>query len=431
MNDDLGKRVLPTLAEMVAMGHELDKDDSIQESSTDISEETRTIVTLIHGTWAPRSAWTLKGSWLRCFLANKLPGPIAFQIFDWGGRNRHGDRVHFARLLAAKITENSTACPRARHYLICHSHGGNVALYALRQSGLAELVSGIVCLNTPFTAPLRRNVSQLFSTVSGMAVGYVLLTLTLLTAPLSLRLMTNGILNFFLLLVPVLVLGVLLKWIARATLDILGTALSAFKDWVIRRREDLILGLALPVNSKVPVLCIRNAGDEVGFAFDSLGGLVNFPFLFFHRAALVALVLLLGVLSATQDWPMPVVPFHSLGYSFIGQYFSFLGHLYSGLLAGIVYTLALVCIAALLIGLLAQLLNFLPRGVKLDHIVDAVVVKLTYSDVPLGTSDATFIDGEATEHWLSHSSAYNNENLLQKVVEWIEEKNRKATIRTL
>lgn len=40
--------------------------------------------------------------------------------------------------------------PRAPHFVIAHSHGGNVALYALRDEGLKDRTTGVACLATPF-----------------------------------------------------------------------------------------------------------------------------------------------------------------------------------------------------------------------------------------------------------------------------------------
>lgn len=51
----------------------------------------------------------------------------------------------------AQFLLNLPRSDRASTYLICHSHGGNVALMAMLQSpNLRRVVAGIVCLSTPF-----------------------------------------------------------------------------------------------------------------------------------------------------------------------------------------------------------------------------------------------------------------------------------------
>jgi hypothetical protein len=47
--------------------------------------------------------------------------------------------------------------PNARHYVVAHSHGGNVAFQALGDPVLNERIRGLVCLSTPFLTVVRRD----------------------------------------------------------------------------------------------------------------------------------------------------------------------------------------------------------------------------------------------------------------------------------
>jgi len=82
--------------------------------------------------------------------------------FPWSGANRNSDRIEAGKRLAAALKENLASYPDAAHFVIAHSHGGNLALYALNDPRLQQGLSGIICMNTPFISATRRDAEQLF-----------------------------------------------------------------------------------------------------------------------------------------------------------------------------------------------------------------------------------------------------------------------------
>jgi len=50
-----------------------------------------------------------------------------------------------------------TRWPDARHFVIGHSHGGNIAFQAMREKAVAARMAGVVCLSTPFLWASPRN----------------------------------------------------------------------------------------------------------------------------------------------------------------------------------------------------------------------------------------------------------------------------------
>jgi len=115
--------------------------------------------TLLHGTWAPGAAWTQPGSALAEGLRRRFGADTRIEALGWKGWNRVGARHRGALALAAHLRQLNLA-PDQRHFVIAHSHGGNVALYAMRDEQAAARVSGIVTLATPFLLASRRRFSD-------------------------------------------------------------------------------------------------------------------------------------------------------------------------------------------------------------------------------------------------------------------------------
>ncbi len=72
--------------------------------------------------------------------------------------------------------------PHSAHYVIAHSHGGNVAMLAARDGSIASRLAGVVCISTPFLIVAPRALGRgprLF-----LAMGVALLGAFLLSAAL-------------------------------------------------------------------------------------------------------------------------------------------------------------------------------------------------------------------------------------------------------
>lgn len=114
------------------------------------------VVTLVHGTWARNAPWIRPDSaFLRHFVTS-LPN-VHVEPFLWSGSNSHRARCQAAIELRRHIAICVQKYPAQDHFIVAHSHGGNVALYALRDSQTAVHVRGVACLSTPFLHCRRRN----------------------------------------------------------------------------------------------------------------------------------------------------------------------------------------------------------------------------------------------------------------------------------
>ena len=108
------------------------------------------VITLVHGTWARRAPWTAAGSPLRQTLSDAALGRVVFDPFAWSGRNSLATRRRAVQALVDRMQASIARWPEARHYLVGHSHGGNIAFQALAHPVVGERVAGVICLSTPF-----------------------------------------------------------------------------------------------------------------------------------------------------------------------------------------------------------------------------------------------------------------------------------------
>ena len=99
------------------------------------------VITLVHGTWADTRGWVAPGSVLRRELDARL-GPVVFREFPWSSAHTHAARTEAGVRLAQFVRGGHAQYPEARHFIIGHSHGGIVALYAMRDAAADQVVSG-------------------------------------------------------------------------------------------------------------------------------------------------------------------------------------------------------------------------------------------------------------------------------------------------
>src|SRR5690242_18299762 len=87
------------------------------------------VVTLVPGTWAGKAAWIRADS-----LLSKALTRAGCQVvpFGWSHSNCYRARTRAALRLAEQIQGQIKENPGARQWIVAHSHGGNIALHAVR-----------------------------------------------------------------------------------------------------------------------------------------------------------------------------------------------------------------------------------------------------------------------------------------------------------
>jgi hypothetical protein len=146
------------------------------------------VVTLVHGTWADTKGWVARGSFLRRELERGLRS-VAFRRFSWTGANTHAARIAGGARLALFIRDGHAQYPDAKHFVIAHSHGGNVALYAMRDSAARDAIDGIVTLATPFIQTRRRVLHRHVD-----VIAWLILAVAIVSVFVALQALTLGFL---------------------------------------------------------------------------------------------------------------------------------------------------------------------------------------------------------------------------------------------
>jgi pimeloyl-ACP methyl ester carboxylesterase len=232
---------------------------------TSASSERPVICVLIHGTWARGAKWTQEDSELWQSLSELKVDPENVIRFSWTGKNSSAARLRAATQLAAELQSSMEKRPTAAHYLIAHSHGGMVALYALRDQDLSRRIAGVVFLGTPFIR-CRPRWLRLFT--SSLSLAFLCTAILIPCSELFLISVRGSLTHH-----DVVGGNSLLRcfpWISTGALTFLGMiwAVAIARDPIIAilRKQQAkaahMHDLTFPSRLDTPVLCIRVIGDE-------------------------------------------------------------------------------------------------------------------------------------------------------------------------
>jgi len=236
------------------------------------------VITLIHGTFAPGAGWANEeDSALRKALLAAFPDQVECRSFNWSGKNSHEARLMAAADFAAHQKTVSVSDAGIPHFVISHSHGGNVALYALMVHDYSP--AGIITMGTPFitceprnlksSGSLLRFASFVYSTAIVLFVG-VLLVFPL--EPLLKRFFCGGLAH------GTRLAGDRLCFLRRRGLRVLSLPEFPETDGLGgRQQERIVTRLKLPAHP-VPMLCIHVAGDEAGWWLKATRDLAELPY---------------------------------------------------------------------------------------------------------------------------------------------------------
>jgi len=140
----------------------------------------RLVVTTVHGTYAKHATWVESKSTLGQALIQRFGAGVVVRPCRWSGANNAAARAEGRDLLRTHLGDVLNEYKQAHHYIIAHSHGGNVALYALCDKALRDKIAGVACLATPFILSRPRVLGGQDVTVHVAAAAVLLLLLVFL-----------------------------------------------------------------------------------------------------------------------------------------------------------------------------------------------------------------------------------------------------------
>ena len=373
-------------------------------------------VILVHGTFAKEAEWTQPGSALFKYLAERLPASIS--SYQWSGGNSYKARNSASKELAKRILEDSEARPEAIRVLIAHSHGGNVAIGALRELGKIKLVDGLVCLGTPFLFAKERRQGNLAPFLN-------ILLWIILVAPflvLFLYAMFYMIISLFLIektgwevfsisLAGVVLSGLMLFSIPKRWVNII-------KKFVQKKSEKTKSLLSWPAHPVPELLNVQVSFDEARILLRIFAALAEIPRLIWEWAAgsyakLSGLIifgsfLIVGLLSAvnieSSDAWLLGLPLMAL------------------------FVLGITSIILFPFAYIAPLIRSHPAAFGWEGLLSHLTLKFETTDTPgelwSGVTQDVWVSLPKKVAVLRHSGMYEDEQTIQKIGAFISELNR-------
>ncbi|MBU0964910.1 MAG: hypothetical protein KKA54_00890 [Proteobacteria bacterium] len=226
-------------------------------------------VTLIHGTYAKDAEWTHLNSPLANALRMRFGDKVKIEPAPpWSGLNNVTARKKAKEELINHLHKlQDRYRHKANYFVVAHSHGGNVALYAIRDAKLKYPV-GIACLATPFLVTDFRILSDKKDIVEAI-------TVLIYQFFISLALIIYGIVRLksdiptitssdqiFTIPFKVFAPSSILEWITLVAGMVIAVSLGQLVTPWHKFAKQIRDELKLPWLPKFQLLIIRTTGDE-------------------------------------------------------------------------------------------------------------------------------------------------------------------------
>lgn len=284
-----------------------------------MTDERGICITAVHGTHDPKAAWAQKDGRLHRTIALNLPALRHWHPFDWSAENAQHDRVAGGAKLVDEILSIEREQPGLLHFIIAHSHGGNVALYASQDPRLKGRLAGVITVGTPFFHAIQRNA---YTLVRGTAQALLPAAALAVLLPFISAGHLLGSEAFHPVAKFVLALGGLLLALTAFVMLLVGLSRRNLPVRYAEAAKAVVQSLRGQGTPSCPFHCVWRADDEVqagAVLIDALTGL-----LMFLRRPAVLLGLWL-ILTGCFWWcPVPVWETWPLNYvaaSFEGALF--------------------------------------------------------------------------------------------------------------
>ena len=380
----------------------------------------KAIVTLVHGTWARDAAWIRPDSALcksihQAAVQNNIQ--IEFRSLLWSGSNSVRARQEAAQSITKQLKNDLILRSDASHFVVAHSHGGNIVVDALRNSDVGERISGVVTMSTPFISCRRSGIRMVASVIA--TALYMILSF-FLYGILSYGLFwlwykaTMYLSSAFLFWPLTILLGFLAFNWSRQIAKIPNEAVSKVFPSVwqfVEEWQDFVLDrFGQRVKFPIPILCVRFRMDEAMLTIQ-LSRLIIKP----ARILSVVSSWLAagGVIYVVLMWPIELLSFIS----------DSLRSLFGWIHLAAVLAIWIGTFTSLLLSIVWLIFGYALTAIVLGHwggIIDQLLVDFYVTPTPEGADVVS--KGYSPFRWrrtLLHSLTYGDRNALDDISRWI------------
>lgn len=382
-------------------------------------------VLLVHGTFAPNSAWTKDGP-LRDALADEFSlSEDDIVKVSWTGANRIGDRESGAKIIKT-VVDGLIAKGKKDIWCIGHSHGGSVLLYYLQKYDTGSYVKRVINYNTPYYYMSEKEPNELFDSVlTCLALslfGYLLLAFVNLI----------GNFNFYTILFAASISLVSLYFL------IGNSKISS----VIRSIPDRYRRIVRIINGKfkskyffddkienTKILSLNTYSDEVRNIFQIYSSIISIPSLLLHRIFLI-LIFFIYYFSATQGVYVANQQCFQGFNSILLNYFEytpncpdtlfFLKYLIIIFIESIVFVVFYILIVNFMYLILFAPFVFLLGFPICSAITELYFIRFEIGVIPSNVISNYELDFPVYGNFLNHSSLYSNEEVIESIVKWLK-----------
>ena len=233
----------------------------------------KSLIILVHGTYGEDPEWKEAKSPMPKYIEENLDFSCTFYPYKWEAPNTNKARLEGAKKLKEILVEFYEKNEYKDISIIGHSHGGNVALYAVGMLDNPNIVSKIICLGTPFLH---------FDKNSYKDKLWVLCFFTYLA---GFRFVFNNVTinkdN------PVKMEDLITLFIYSISFIVLYYFLSNLIRKFIHKR---ILALSYPKDLEIGILNIRYKIDEVVFYLTGMNKFFSYPLKFYKISSIIMII---------------------------------------------------------------------------------------------------------------------------------------------
>ena len=364
----------------------------------------------IHGTFSPNPEWFDKTSLLSERLRAHFPNAKLLP-FSWSGHNSHSARINAGSRLSEYVRDLRADDPSRPCFVVTHSHGGMVLLYALTQKSTQESIDGCVFLGTPFLMTRRRSLGAYIDNLSFQLTWLSLSILPIVLLVLWFGISINALIGSFLVVFTAIYFSAE-SWFEHNITNRMNRALLS----TLEKRQQVFWKYVTPASLNIPALICYAPYDEARAWLSLLNSVTGSTFTI--TAYVVEFLpywlifIIMGVIAAAIDWLVG----ERNAFAFVGMFPSYV-LVFVGMLLIVVLSVVMPVMSALLRGHLA--------GFGWEGLLGYSLVEVSPSYYPMTDPEANvlLLRSEKTQsgyRGLQHSKFYVDSSVVDSLVAWIQ-----------